>query len=250
MAIRRGTWQKASALVPLAMLSGAWTVSLANPTTTDSAGRLPDGTAIPSRAIKAPASVTVPGELGPGIPSSGARNVVDTASANGIPAVALAAYQRSAQVIDTADPTCHLSWPLLGAIGRVESDHGRYGGSRLSSNGIDTPSVYGIELDGQNGVAAIRDTDAGRYDDDPVWDRAVGPMQFIPSTWAVVGVDGDGDGIRNPQDINDAALATAVYLCSGSENLSTTPGQRAAVYRYNHNHAYVNLVLAIMRAYA
>jgi len=74
-------------------------------------------------------------------------------------------------------------------------------------------------------------------------------MQFIPSTWSVVGVDGDGDDQRDPQDIDDAALATAVYLCSGDEDLSTTSGQRSAVYRYNHSQDYVNLVLAIMEAY-
>ena len=75
-------------------------------------------------------------------------------------------------------------------------------------------------------------------------------MQFIPSTWSVVGVDGDGDGKRNPQDIDDAALATAVYLCSGDEDLSTPPASGSAVYRYNHSQDYVDLVLSIMAAYA
>jgi hypothetical protein len=74
-------------------------------------------------------------------------------------------------------------------------------------------------------------------------------MQFIPSTWSVVGVDADGDGVRNPQDIDDAALGTAVYLCSGSDDLGNEAGQRAAVYRYNHSQSYVDLVLAIMDAY-
>jgi hypothetical protein len=74
-------------------------------------------------------------------------------------------------------------------------------------------------------------------------------MQFIPSTWSVVGVDGDSDGTRNPQDIDDAALATAVYLCSGDDDLSTEKGQRASVYRYNHSNEYVDLVLSIMQAY-
>jgi hypothetical protein len=75
-------------------------------------------------------------------------------------------------------------------------------------------------------------------------------MQFIPSTWSVVGVDADGDSERNPQDIDDAALATGVYLCSGTENLGTRQGQETAVYRYNHSHSYVNLVLRIMDAYS
>ena len=74
-------------------------------------------------------------------------------------------------------------------------------------------------------------------------------MQFIPSTWSVVGVDGDNDGKRNPQDIDDAALATAVYLCSGNEDLSTETGRRPAIFRYNHSHHYVDLVLSLMDAY-
>jgi len=74
-------------------------------------------------------------------------------------------------------------------------------------------------------------------------------MQFIPSTWAIVGVDADNDGRRNPQDIFDAALASAVYLCSGSDDLSTETGQRSAVFRYNHSQRYVDLVLAIEQAY-
>jgi hypothetical protein len=248
------TWQKATALVPLALLSGAWTTSLAfSNTATAATGdhpKLPDGSSIPSAAIKAPASVSLPGQIAPGVPQGSAGDVIGSASTNGIPAAALAAYQRAAQVIDAADASCHIEWPLIAAIGRVESNHGRYGGNTLTESGISKPGIYGIPLDGSNGTAKITDTDAGQFDNDPIYDRAVGPMQFIPSTWSVVGVDGDGDGRRDPQDINDAALATAVYLCSGHENLSTPAGQQAAVYRYNHSQDYVDLVLAIMRAYA
>ena len=161
-----------------------------------------------------------------------------------------AAYQRAAQVIDAADPKCKIEWPLVAAIGRVESNHGRYGGNVLNAEGVAKPGIWGIALDGSNGTAEIKDTDAGQYDRDKVYDRAVGPMQFIPSTWSVVGVDGDGDGERNPQDIDDAALATAVYLCSGDENLSTRAGQESAVFRYNRSDDYVRLVLSIMEAYA
>ena len=254
MAHRLMTWQKATALVPLARLSGAWTTSLAvtgsASAASDGEGKLPDGTSVPVEAIEAPASVSVPGVVAPGVPAGSADTVVASASTNGIPAAALAAYQRAAQVIDSADPTCNIEWPLIAAIGRVESDHGRYGGNRLDDEGVSTPGIYGIPLDGSNGTARISDTDAGELDNDGVFDRAVGPMQFIPSTWSVVGVDGDGDGVRNPQDIDDAALATAVYLCSGDEDLSTDAGQRAAVYRYNHSEKYVDLVLSIMRAYA
>ena len=250
---RFGRIQKASALLPLALLSAAWTASLAGVgATTASADEkvsqtLPDGTNVPAEAIQAPASVSVPGTVAPGI--GNAHRAVSTASTSGIPSAALAAYQRAETVINAADKTCNLPWQLVAAIGRVESDHGRTNGNSLDSNGIARPGIYGLPLNGKHHTSRILDTDAGQYDADAKFDRAVGPMQFIPSTWSVVGVDADGDAQRNPQDINDAALATAVYLCSGKDDLSTSKGQHDAVFRYNHSASYVNLVLSIMRAY-
>ena len=85
---------------------------------------------------------------------------------NGIPAAALAAYQRAETVINAADKSCNIPWQLIAAIGRVESDHGRYGGNTLDAEGVATPGIYGIALDGSNGTPAISDTDAGQYDDD------------------------------------------------------------------------------------
>ncbi len=251
---RLTTWQKATALVPLALLSGAWTTSLAatSSASADAQGgntTLPDGTNVPNQALKAPASMTQPGSIAPGVPAGASQSVIESASTNGIPAAALAAYQRAAQVINSADKSCNVPWQLIAAIGRVESDHGRYGGNVLGEDGKSRPGIYGIALDGSNETQQVRDSDAGQYDDDPVYDRAVGPMQFIPATWSIVGVDGDGDGTRDPQDIDDASLASAVYLCSGDEDLSTYGGQKASVYRYNHSQEYVDLVIAIMNAY-
>src|SRR3954462_40854 len=246
---------KAIALVPLALMSGVGTASLVSASATasdtgDKAGALPDGTKVPTSAIEAPASVPVPGVIAPAVPKGSADSVVSGASSNGIPAPALAAYQRGAQIINSADKSCNIPWELIAAIGRVESDHGRYGGNTLTENGVSKPGIYGIVLNGKNGTQAINDTDGGQLDHDTVFDRAVGPMQFIPSTWQVVKVDADGDGQRNPQDLDDAALATAVYLCSGKDNLSNRSGQEAAVFRYNHSQDYVNLVLRIMEAYS
>ncbi|WP_327152773.1 lytic transglycosylase domain-containing protein [Nocardioides sp. Soil805] len=246
---------QATALVPLAVLSAAWTISMAGAglgsaaAGDDPSGALPDGTTVPAQAIEAPASVSSPGVVAPGVPRGRSAQVVDAASTSGIPAAALAAYQRAEAVINAADKTCELPWQLIAAIGRVESDHGRFGGNVLSDDGVAQPGIYGIALDGKNDTQRITDTDAGQYDSDAKYDRAVGPMQFIPSTWAVVGVDGDNDGRRDPQDIDDAALATAVYLCSGDDDLSAEQGQRASVYRYNHSNEYVDLVLSIMQAY-
>jgi len=242
------------ALVPLAVLSVAWTASIATTgagtalAESSSDQKLPDGTSLPTEAIEAPASVSAAGGVAPGI-TGNAQQAVATASTSGIPAAALSAYQRAETVINSADTGCHLSWQLVAAIGRVESDHGRTNGNTLDTQGVARPGIFGLPLNGADGTSRISDTDAGQYDADSSWDRAVGPMQFIPSTWSVVGVDADGDGQRNPQDVDDAALATAVYLCSGGEDLGTTAGQRAAVFRYNHSQRYVDLVLSIMAAY-
>jgi membrane-bound lytic murein transglycosylase B len=232
-----------------------WTASLVSTSADASSaskkvGKLPDGTSVPTNAIEAPASVPVPGVVAPAVPEGSADSVVSGASSNGIPSPALSAYQRGAQIIDAADKSCNIPWELIAAIGRVESDHGRYNGNSLTESGVSKPGIYGISLNGKNGTQAIQDTDGGQLDQDKVYDRAVGSMQFIPSTWQVVKVDADGDGKRNPQDIDDAALATAVYLCSGKDNLSNRKGQEAAVYRYNHSQDYVNLVLRIMEAYS
>jgi hypothetical protein len=168
---------------------------------------------------------------------------------SGIPAAALAAYQRAATVVDAAAPGCRIDWALIAGIGKVESNHGRYGGNGIDSAGTVRPGIYGIPLDGRNGTARISDSDSGAWDRDVTWDRAVGPMQFIPSTWRTVGVDANGDGAKDPQNIVDAATATAVYLCSGPGDLSTEPGARSAVLRYNHSDAYADQVLAIARGY-
>jgi membrane-bound lytic murein transglycosylase B len=252
MSARSTRAKRASALLPLAVLSIAWTASLANAGSSASAdspgGTLPDGSQVPAQAVKGPASLTSPGTLTKAERGNTAH-LVSTASASGIPAVAIDAYERAQTVINAADPTCHLPWQLVAAIGRVESDHGRADGNRLSNAGVARPGIYGLPLDGTHGTTLIRDTDGGQYDRDATYDRAVGPMQFIPSTWAIVGVDADNDGQRNPQDIYDAALASAVYLCSGSDDLSTPSGQRSAVLRYNHSQKYVALVLAVERAY-
>ena len=246
---------KATALVPMALLSAAWTASLLGVNAPlASAGErpdptLPDGTSVPGQAIEAPASVSDGSLLAVGVGDADADQIVASAFTSGIPSAALAAYQRAETVINSADTDCHLSWQLIAAIGRVESNHGRANGNTLDDNGLATPGIFGVALNGANRTTEIVDTDAGQFDNDAAYDRAVGPMQFIPSTWSVVGVDADGDGVRNPQDIDDAALGTAVYLCSGSDDLGTDAGRRGAVYRYNHSQSYVDLVLAIMDAY-
>ena len=196
----------------------------------------------PSGAGRAPAA----GGGGAASPSE----VADEFAANGIPTVALEAYQAAERQLADEDPGCGISWSLLAAIGRVESNHGRYGGSALLRDGRSDPPILGIPLDGRPGVARIGDTDGGRYDGDVTYDRAVGPMQFIPGTWAMFSVDGDGDGQADPFDVDDVAVAAARYLCKAGGDLRTLGGQRDAVYSYNRSDEYVRLVLDLAAEYA
>jgi hypothetical protein len=166
----------------------------------------------------------------------------------GIPGVVLGAYQRAAATLARQDAACHLAWPLLAGIGKVESGHAR--GGDVDRTGLTRAPILGPVLDGHPGTAAIHDTDGGRWDENTVWDRAVGPMQFIPTSWVRHGVDGNGDRVADPSNVFDATLSAAGYLCAGGGDLATPAGLHAAVLSYNHSEAYVATVLAWMQAYA
>ncbi len=255
---RRATgngWRQVAPLIPLALFASAFTVSATDDPAVATAsleqglsGK--DPVVVPARPIADPANVPVPGVVGHGVdPGTQPTQVVSGLSRNGIPTLALKAYSRAQQVMAQVDQACNLPWTLVAAIGRVESNHGRFGGNALNSQGVSVPGIFGPRLDGVS-TARITDTDAGAFDGDGAFDRAVGPMQFIPGTWRSMGVDGDGDGVRNPQDIDDAAMSTAVYLCSGKTDLSKASDLNSAVLRYNHSQQYADLVISIAKAYA
>jgi Transglycosylase SLT domain len=175
--------------------------------------------------------------------------VIDSLGRSGIPSAAVDAYVRAADRLAVEDPGCGIRWTLLAAIGRVESNHGRFGGAMLRDDGYSTKPIRGIPLDGRPNVALIRDTDRGLLDGDTAYDRAVGPMQFIPSTWRAIGVDGNGDGRRDPDNIFDAAYGAARYLCDGDADLRDAAARAQAVRRYNNADEYVRVVLNLADMY-
>jgi len=164
-----------------------------------------------------------------------------------IPSDLYKAYQSAAQMLATEIPSCHIPWSLLASIGRIESNHAR--GGQVDARGNTVPHILGPVLNG-GGFAAIRDTDGGRLDDDARWDRAVGSMQFIPSTWEQYASDGNNDGVSSPHNIYDATVAAGKYLCSGGLDLSSAKDRAVAVFRYNHSDSYVRTVLIWADAYA
>ncbi|MFJ9036065.1 lytic transglycosylase domain-containing protein [Streptomyces sp. NPDC102406] len=159
---------------------------------------------------------------------------------SGIPATVLAAYRRAESTMARTDPGCRLPWHLLAAIGKVESGQAR--GGDVDAHGTTRHRITGPALNG-DGFALIRDTEGGAWDGDPVYDRAVGPMQFLPGTWRRWGADGNGDGRSDPGNIFDAALAAGRYLCAGDRDLGTTSGMERAILSYNYSQDYLRLVL-------
>ncbi|MET7358787.1 lytic transglycosylase domain-containing protein [Streptomyces sp. NPDC005562] len=167
------------------------------------------------------------------------ERVTQERAASGIPGTVLRAYRAAQRSVGRTDPGCALPWELLAAIGKVESGQAR--GGAVDRHGTTLGRITGPALDGRN-FALVLDSDGGVHDGDTVYDRAVGPMQFLPSTWARWGADGNGDGRDDPNNIYDAALAAGHYLCAGERDLSRSADLDRAVLSYNNSRAYLELV--------
>ena len=178
----------------------------------------------------------------------GAR-VLATVDGVEFPLVALDAYYRAAGAVEAERPACGLQWWGVAGIAKVEGSHGTYGGTTLEPNGDASARIIGIPLDGTNATQLVGDSDAGAFDGDPTYDRAVGPMQFIPQTWKRFKADGNEDGDASPFNLYDATLAAATYLCTVSGGLKDDAGLRAAYFGYNHSVAYVDQVLGYAHLY-
>lgn len=137
-----------------------------------------------------------------------------------------------------ASLTCPgLPWPVLAAIGWVESRHAR--GAADPTSGDVVPPIVGPALDGHNGTKAIRDPSQPDG-----WAHALGPMQFLSTTWARWGQlapDRPPDSIPDVQNAWDSIYSAAAYLCAGKPSIDDI---HAAVLRYNHSEAYFDQVIA------
>lgn len=175
--------------------------------------------------------------------------VTGVATATGIPERALASYAGASIAANTARPGCGVGWNTLAAIGLVESEHGSLDKAEVADDGTVAPDIIGVPLDG-NGVAEITDTDNGELDGDPTWDRAVGPMQFLPATWNEHATDGNGDGTPDVHNLDDAALTAALYLCASGGDLTQPENWISAVAAYNAGTDYNARVAEAAATYA
>lgn len=164
-----------------------------------------------------------------------------TGGALGIPEIVLAAYRNAELALQSSMPGCGLSWSMLAGIGRIESGHA--GGGRTDAAGTTVTPIFGPALDGTlPGNEVIRAADGTAV-------RAIGPMQFLPGTWSRYAADGNGDGIADPHNVFDAALAAGKYLCSGGLDLRDPQQELRAVLRYNNSLSYAANVLSWSAAY-
>lgn len=248
--LRKGAVNTTVAAVAVAALAA----SQAPGVTTDDAGRRiatgtqpsPDAAAEDSATGNSPYYTDLPPLNSPNPSPSADTPVTPGSSEAGIPATVLDAYKKAETALREAKPGCNLPWELLAAIGKVESGQAR--GGRVDANGTTISRILGPQLNG-NGFANISDTDNGAYDGDSSYDRAVGPMQFIPSTWEWAGRDGNGDGKRDPNNVYDAALAAGHYLCRFGWDLSTQGDLDRAILSYNNSQDYLNLVMRWLEYY-
>jgi membrane-bound lytic murein transglycosylase B len=172
------------------------------------------------------------------------------ARVTGIPARALEAYANAHAVMAASRPSCHLTWVTLAGIAAVESQHGTIGGRTLLPDGRPSSPIIGVALDGANNNRAIAATDGGLLTGDKVWEHAVGPFQFIPSAWAIWRADAHGDGMTDPQNIDNSALAAAKYLCADNRNLASREDWLRAILSYNNSLDYAKAVYGFAQRYA
>ncbi|MET7306315.1 lytic transglycosylase domain-containing protein [Streptomyces sp. NPDC005571] len=240
--LRRGATTTAVAAVAVAALSasqgpGAVLASDGGGGDQRTAGSAPSDDS--AATGNSPYYTDLPPLVTPNKPGTSTNLPITGSAESGIPASVLDAYKKAQRSIASSDAACRLPWQLLAAIGKVESGQAR--GGRVDANGTTFSPILGPVLNGQ-GFAMIKDTDNGAYDGDSTHDRAVGPMQFIPSTWATWGQDGNDDGRKDPNNIYDAALAAGHYLCAGSRDLAIAADLDRAVLSYNHSNEYLRTV--------
>lgn len=177
--------------------------------------------------------------------------IAEGGTAADIPPRMLTAYKKAVHLAGRYATECRgMRWPILAGIAKVESNHAI--GRTIAANGDIRPRIYGVLLNGSGAggnTTTFPDTDGGTWDGTAHGERAVGPFQFLPSTWEGIGKDANGDKSADPHNADDAALGAALYLCGGGRDLAKRPQLKAAILQYNHSTEYLSNVLGWIDQY-
>lgn len=169
----------------------------------------------------------------------------------GIPQVVQNAYLEAQSYLASSDPSCQLSWADLAAIGQIESGQARWDGTRLASNGETYPPILGPALNGKHGTAALASPSVPLFDGAGPYERAVGPMQLLPTTWLSVAPSLPTGIPNDPNNVYSAAMAAGIYLCraAGPAGMRSPAGLRRAYASYNHSRSYVRHAVSLARRF-
>lgn len=167
----------------------------------------------------------------------------------GIPPVVKSAYVAAQSYLASSDPSCHLSWADLAAIGQLESGQAQWDGTRLAPNGDTYPVILGPPLDGSGGTAVLASPGGSLFDGGGPYERAIGPMQLLPATWLSVAPMLPPGMARDPSNVFSAATAAGIYLCraAGPQGLQSPSGLQRAYQSYNHSRSYVLGAMSLAR---
>lgn len=177
------------------------------------------------------------------------------AAAGGMSIEAATAYIEGAERARVLVPSCAVDPLFLAGFGKIESGHGTANGAKIMPNGMVEPKIMGPPLDGSgvggNTTAMTNKLSAAErpiYGVTGQYDQAVGPMQFLASTFkglqpAPTFKDGQTTP-PTPHSYSDATLGAAILLCSEGNGLQDDAGMRKGAYAYNRSSAYVDKVMA------
>ena len=190
-------------------------------------------------------------------------------AALGIPEHAARAYVQAIAKVGTIESGCAVDVAYLAGFGFMESGHGTVAVDLATGTsdgpgrkgpvtwdpltGESTPAILGTLLDGRGAGGnttpypnRLAPTERAFYRQSEPYLRAVGPTQFLPSTWEGVRAvaDGNDDGVGDPFNYYDGALATAVKTCRDGQGLASEAAQRRAALAYNGAGWYADGVLS------
>jgi hypothetical protein len=175
---------------------------------------------------------------------SAVARALDAEGVEDLSATAYVAYLDAAAHVADSHPGCAVPGALIAGMGRIASGHGRNRQATVDQFGHVQPALRGLQ------GTPVPDTDGGALDGDPIADVAIGPLQLSPSQWARHAVDGDGDGLADPDGLVDAAATAGEVLCAGGATLDTYPALEAALTSMLGDGQQTAVVLGSAQRYA